>query len=142
MSAEKKADGLGAPGDHGPLAGQVNPFLSGITREQSSQCESEWNRETRVAGVEVRGMDDHLRILQQRVKAVAVHAGEGFESAAGVDGRKRLEGVLNEIVQSEEENLHAGHHHADVRHQFAILIAIGDKNREGVAGKEPTPKKK
>src|SRR5208282_1026597 len=37
MGAEKDADGLESPGDHGPAAGDVNPFLAGITAEEGGE---------------------------------------------------------------------------------------------------------
>ena len=139
MSAEKNAEGLEAPGDHGPFAGEVNPLFAGITSEQSGEGKCERNGETGVAGIEVGRMNDHFRILEERIEAVAVHAGERFEDAAGVDGGEGLEGILDEVVEGKKENLNAGENHADVGHQFAVLVTIGEKNGDDVDGEEGAP---
>ena len=98
VSAKQDAERLEAPSDHGPFAGEMNPLFPGIASEQSRKSKRERDGEARVTGIEVRRMNHHLRILEERIQAVAVHAGEGFEDAAGVDGGESLEGILDEIV--------------------------------------------
>jgi hypothetical protein len=84
-------------------------------------------------------VNDHFRILQQRIEAVAVHAGERLKHAAGVDRGKRLERALNEIVQDKKKRLDAGEHNPYIRHQLAIFVAIGNQHRKHVNRKQEAP---
>ena len=72
-------------------------------------------------------MNHHFRILQQRSQAVAIGARDVVHHAVRARRRKRLERAGNKIIESKEENLHAGHHHADVRHQLAVLVPVRDQ---------------
>src|SRR5208282_4265233 len=140
MRAKKNADGLEAPGDHGPFASEVNPLFAGIARQQGSQRKGKRNGKTRVSRVEIRRMDDHLRVLQERIEAVSIHADERFQYAAGTHVGESFEGAFDEIVQREKENLDAGQNHANIRHQFAILMTVGDEYRNDVNSEEEAPK--
>ena len=72
MRAEKDSASEKSPRDHGPAAGDLNPLLARIAHDQRGQRERKWNRESDVAQVQHGRMNHHLRILQQRVEAVAV----------------------------------------------------------------------
>ncbi len=72
MRAEQNPNALEAPCNHGPAPRDVNPFLTGVSAEKRCQCKSKRNRKSGVAEVEHRRMNHHLRILQQRIQAVAV----------------------------------------------------------------------
>src|ERR1700757_1094519 len=61
VRAKKNANGLETPGDHGPLAGKVNPLLTGIAGKESGKSKSERNSKAGVAGIEVWRMVDHFR---------------------------------------------------------------------------------
>src|SRR4029077_20528287 len=67
VRTEEDADGLEAPGDHGPTASDVNPFLAGIAPQKCCEREGEWNREAGVAEIQHGRMNHHLWILKQRV---------------------------------------------------------------------------
>ena len=84
-------------------------------------------------------MNNHFRILQERVEAVAIHAGKRLKHAAGVHRGESLERTLDKVVQREEEGLDAGENHANVRHELAIFVAVGDKNRDDVDGEQEAP---
>ena len=87
------------PGDHGPAAGDVDPFFAGVPHHQRAEGEGERDREADVAEIEHRRMDDHLGILQERVEAEAV-----LRERAGGDG----EGRCGEVEQEKKEDLDAG----------------------------------
>src|SRR5882672_4792737 len=108
MCAEKNAARLEAPRDHGPFAREVDPFLARIACQKSGQRESERNGETRVAGIKIRWMNDHFRILQERVQSVAIHADERLNRAGGGNVAEHFEWAGNEIIQREEKDLYSG----------------------------------
>src|SRR6516164_652388 len=60
------------PGNHRPLARQVDPLLPRVARQQRPESKRKGNGEARITGIQVRGMNDHLRVLQKRVQPVAV----------------------------------------------------------------------
>src|SRR5208282_809594 len=99
VGAEKDADGLEGPGHHGPAASDVDPFLAGITAKERGESEGERDRESGVAEVEVRRMNGHFRILEQRVEPVAVGAGENLRETRGADGAEKGEGAGDEAIQ-------------------------------------------
>ena len=86
-------------------------------------------------------MDHHLRILQQRIQAIAVAAHDPLHRAARRGRAQNLKRAGDEIVQREEEKLHADHNDADVRHQFRMLAAIGEQNGKDVNRKQEAPEK-
>ena len=85
-------------------------------------------------------MNDHLRVLQQRIQSVAVGSRDEAHHATCPGRSQSLERALHEIVQRKKEELHTGHDHADIRHQLAILIAVSDQYGENVDGQEEAPK--
>src|SRR5580692_3092872 len=102
VSAEKNAGGLKAPGNHGPFAREMNPLLAGITCQQRSQRKREGYGESRIAGIEIRRMNHHFRILQERSKAVAIGASNQIHSAMGARNGQRFERAGDKVVQREE----------------------------------------
>ena len=99
MRAEEDAAGEKEPGHHGPAAGDVDPLLAGIAHHQRAQREGERHAEAHIAQVKHRGMDHHLRILQQRIQAEAV----GGHCALHQRERRR-----GKVEQQQEEDLDAG----------------------------------
>ena len=87
-------------------------------------------------------MNYHFRILQQRVQAIAVGTRDNVQRPICSGHPQRAEGIGDEIVQGEEENLHSGHHHADIRHQLEMLAAIGNQHGHDVDRKEKAPEEK
>src|SRR5215468_3496073 len=86
-------------------------------------------------------MDDHLRILQNRVEPVAISARDQIKRAAGISDAKRLEWTRHKIADREEEQLHSGEDHTNVRHQLAVLVAIDEKHRKNVNRQQKAPEK-
>jgi hypothetical protein len=84
-------------------------------------------------------VDHHFWILEEWIKTVAVHTGEGFEDATGVYNGKSLKRVLNEIIQREKEDLDTGEDNSHIGHQLAIFIAVSDKDGKHVYGEESAP---
>src|SRR5215469_10907176 len=52
MGTEEDSASKKSPGDHGPAAGNVNPFFAGILHDQRAESEGERNRETYVSEIE------------------------------------------------------------------------------------------
>ena len=124
VRAEQDANALEAPRHHGPAAGDVNPLLTGVAPEQRGQPKSERNRESGVAEIEHRRMNHHLGILQQRIQAVAFGEPRQVKHAGRIGASQYRKGRGHEIVQDQEEGLHAGENHAHVGHQFRVLLAV------------------
>ena len=141
MRAEQNAHALEAPGDHGPAAREVNPFLAGITAEQRGERESERNREAGIAGIKDRRMDDHLRILQQRIEAIAVGAQDPLQGPAGRGRAQYLKGAGDEIIQRQKEKLHPHQDHPHVRHQLGMFAAVGKQDRKNINRQQEAPEK-
>src|ERR1700716_4589916 len=51
VGAEENSAGQKTPGDHGPAAGDVNPFLAGIFYDQSTPRKSEWHSEAHISQI-------------------------------------------------------------------------------------------
>ncbi len=142
MGAEQDTHGLKAPRDHGPLARQVDPFFARIARQQRSQRKRKGygrNRKSGIAGIKIRRMNHHLRILQQRSQAVAIGASKDLERAVRSRRRQHFERTGHEIIQGQKENLHAGQHHADIGHQLPIFITVNQQDGEDINGQQKTP---
>ena len=88
-----------APGHHRPAAGDVDPLLAGIPHDQRAQRESEGNGESDVAEIKHGRVDDHLRILQQRIQSVAV---------GGQRALHQRERMRREVQQQKKEDLNRG----------------------------------
>ncbi len=84
-------------------------------------------------------MDHHFRILQQRRQPVAISPRDVVHHAIGPRRRQHLERAGHEVVQRQEENLHSGHHHTDVRHQLAVLVPVGEQHRKNINGQQEAP---
>ncbi len=54
-------------------------------------------------------------------------------------GAQHLKWAGEEIIERQEEELHAGQNHADVRHQFRMFVPIGEQRRKNVNRKQETP---
>ena len=124
VGAEEDAAGEESPGDHGPAAGDVDPFFAGILHDQRAQREGEGHGGSDVAQVQHRRMDDHLGILQQGIQAAAIGAQRAFEQAERVGG---------EIHQREKKDLHAGENHRRVGEQARIGL-VTQAQDEAVSG--------
>ena len=57
----------------------------------------------------------------------------------GAGGTQNVERAGDEIIQRQEEELHADHDHADVGHQLGMLAAIGEQNGENVDREQEAP---
>ena len=141
VRAQQNPHPLEAPGDHGPAARQVNPLLPRITAQQRGQRESKRDGETGVAGIQNRRMDDHLRILQQRIETIAIGAQDPLQGPAGRSRAQYLKGAGDEIVQRQEKKLHAHQDHANVRHQLGMFAAVGKQNRKNINRQQKAPEK-
>jgi hypothetical protein len=75
-------------------------------------------------------MDDHLRILEQRVQAEAV----GRSDAA----RDQSEGRRGEDQQHQEEDLNAGEDGGGVRSEGDVGL-VAQAQHEAVGGEQPRP---
>src|SRR5260370_41909041 len=122
MRAEKNSAGEKSPGNHGPAAGDVDPFLAGIFHDQRSQREGERYGEPHVSEVEHRGMNHHFRILEQRVQAGAV----GWKRTLHNGERMR-----SEIQQQEKENLHRGNYYGSVGKKAGIGFLAKPQHEAG-----------
>src|SRR5260370_20101588 len=129
MRAEKNSAGEKSPGNHGPAAGDVDPFLAGIFHDQRSQREGERYGEPHVSEVEHRGMNHYFRILEQRVQAGAV----GWKRALHNGERMR-----SEIQQQEKENLHRGNYYGSVGKKTWIGF-VAKPQHEAVCGEQQRP---
>ncbi len=86
-------------------------------------------------------MNHHFRVLQDRLQSHPVGACEDLHHAVGAGRAEHAEGIRHEVVQRQEEKLHARENYSDVGHQFRMLSAIGEQNREHVNRKQEAPKK-
>ncbi len=102
VCSEEDAASQQSPGDHGPAAGDVNPFVAGIPHDQRPEREGKGHGRSDVAEIEHRRMDDHLGILQKRIQAAAVRAQRALQQAERVGG---------EVHQREKKDLHASQNH-------------------------------
>ena len=84
-------------------------------------------------------MDHHFRVLQQRSQSVSIRARDVIHHSVRSWRRQLLERAGNEVIQRQEENLHAGHYHADVRHQFAVLISVSEQYRKNINRQKEAP---
>ena len=84
-------------------------------------------------------MNHHLRILQQRIQAVAIAARDEIHRAVHSRNAERLEWAGHEIIQGQEKNLHAGEDHSDIRHQLAILVPVDNQHGKNVNGEQEAP---
>ncbi len=84
-------------------------------------------------------MNHHHGVLQERRQSIPVCARHQVHRSIRTRHRQRLERASHKIVQRQKENLHAGHHHADVGHQFAILVPVRDEHGKNVNREEETP---
>ncbi len=75
----------------------MDPLLAGILHDERAQRKGEGNGHADVAEIEHRRVDDHLRILQQRVQSVAVGRNLSADQA---------EWMGREVHQQQEEYLH------------------------------------
>jgi hypothetical protein len=82
-----------------PVSQGMREAFSTGSHHQRAQGEGKRHGETDVAEVEHRGMDDHLRILQQRIQTEAV---------GGNSALHQREGRRGEVEQQQKEDLHAG----------------------------------
>ncbi len=119
----------------------MNPFLARVASQQRAQRKGKWNREARVPRIQVRRMDHHLRVLQQRRQAIAIRSRDQVHHAIRPRRRQRLERAFYEVIQRQEENLHPGQHHPDVRHQLAVLVPVGNQHRKNINGQQEAPEK-
>ena len=91
--------------------------------------EGEGHREADVAEVEHRGMDHHLRILQERVQTEAV---------GGNGALHQREGRRGEVEQQQKEDLHAGEDGGGVCGEADIYLVARAKD-EAIGGEQPGP---
>ncbi len=84
-------------------------------------------------------MDDHLRILQQGIEAVAIVPREEFKVPLACMRPRALNGLSTKLLSVRKKIWTPAEDDAYVRHQFAILVAIGDQDGENVDGKKKTP---
>ncbi len=87
MRAEKNADGEEAPGDHGPAAGNVNPFFARVLHDERAQREGKRYGKADVSQIEHGGVDHHLGILQERVQPIAVGGDRALREGEGERGK-------------------------------------------------------
>ena len=102
MRSQEDATRQKHPSDHGPTPGNVDPLLARILHNQRAQRKSKRNRESNVAQVEHGRMDDHFRILKQRVQAVTVWRQRALHNGKRVRGK---------IEQQQKKNLNCGDDH-------------------------------
>src|SRR2546429_7887267 len=98
------SDLLEHPGNHRPLARQMDPLLPWVARQQRSESKRKRNRKTRITGIQIRRMNDHLRVLQQRIQSVAVGSRDEAHHATCPGRSQSLERALHEIVQRKKED--------------------------------------
>jgi hypothetical protein len=73
-------------------------------------------------------VNHHLGILQKWRQTVSVGARHQF-IAPFAPAPPALNGLATKLF-SVKKDLDAGHHHADVRHQFATLVSVRDEHRK------------
>ena len=139
MRAEQNSRRLERPGNHGPAPRQVNPFLSGISSEQSGQSKCEWDREARVTRIQSGRMDRHFRILQQRIEAASIGTRRQVQDSSGAVSRHHLKRAGDKIIHRQKENLYARQNHSHIRHQLRVFSPVRKKRREHINGKQETP---
>src|SRR5260370_36035482 len=66
MRAEKNSAGEKSPGDHGPAAGGVDPFLAGGFYNKRPHRAGRRHREAHASAGKHRGMEEPLPTLEQR----------------------------------------------------------------------------
>ena len=90
-----------------------------VAADQRRHGEGEGHREADVAHVEHRRVDDHARVLQQRVQVAAV--GGGRDQA--------VEGVGGEQHEQQEAHRHQPHHRQDARQHRQRQAAAEQRHR-------------
>src|SRR4029077_7298754 len=118
---------------------EVDPLLSRISSEQRGQSKCKGDSEASVSRIKRWGMYGHLGILQQRIEAASIGTCRQMQNPSSTGGRKHSERTGDKIVHSQEKNLNARQDHADVRHQFRVLPAVGKQDRKHINRKQETP---
>ena len=129
VGAEEDATGEKSPGDHGPAAGDVDPFVAGILHDQRAQREGEGHRGPDITQVQHGRVDDHLGILEQGIEAAAIGAHGALEQPERIGG---------EIYQSKKKYLHARQNYRRVGEQAGIGF-VAQAEDEAVSGQEKRP---
>ena len=86
-------------------------------------------------------MNHHFGILQHRIQPIAVGTRNQVKCARSIRHSQGLERACHEIADRQKKQLNAGQNHADVRHQLAIFVAVGQQNGNNVDCQQKAPEK-
>ena len=132
--AENHATALKQPGDQRPAAGGVDPRLTGLFGDQRRDGERKGNREADIAEVQHGRVNGHGWILQGGAEAVAI--GHRHDQLVG---GQHAEGVGNEIIEDQEEDLHRAEDADHPWHHVVVAAPVGGGNHHPLRGEDPTP---
>ena len=114
--AEREAEGEEQPADHRPAPHGPQPGVVEIAGDQRRHAERVRDRHPHKADVERRRVNDHVRVLEQRVEPPPFSRRRGEE---------RVERVPVNDHQEQEERLDDRDDGDDVRDQLAVPLAVG-----------------
>ena len=120
--AQRDAAGQERPGGQRPGLGPADPLAFDAAAEQAGNGEGKSNCEADVAHVQQRRVEDHARVLQQRVEIVAVRR-------AGQDPGERIGRKRSEREKADRDDAHDGQH--------AGAKYLGQRSRQCHDGNHP-----
>ncbi len=131
---EEDAGGQKQPGHHRPAARDLDPLLAGVAHHQRSQSEGKRNREAHVAEVKQGRVNHHLRVLQERIQAVAVGGNESSGDEIREQGKRRR----GKVQHRQEENLNSGQNGAGVGVELRVLL-VPEPQHKAEGPQQPGP---
>ncbi len=128
-AAQRDADGEKAPGDGRPGARPARPGCIQIAAEQRGDREGERDGKSDIAHVQHGGMQDHARILQQRIQIAAVGRG----------GNQPLERIRNRQHEQEKSQADESHHAENPRTHRRGQLAREERDGHHPDGQDQGP---
>ena len=131
MHSEEDAGGEEQPCDQRPDARDLDPLFAGVAHHERAESKGEGNGEAHVAQVKHGRVNDHLRILEEGIEAVAVVGNCALQQRKWRGGK---------VQDREEEDLDAGHDGAGVGVELDVGF-VGEAEDEAVNAEQPGPEK-
>ena len=128
--AERQPERQEEPGHHRPAPDRAEPRVVQVAGRQRRDPERERDRHPDEADVERRRVDRHVEVLQQRAEPAPV---------AGRLRDERLERVVVDHHQEDEEHLHEGDRRDNVRDQLAVALAVDIHRDRPEGGQQEHP---
>ena len=136
------------PGHQRPAPGQSDPAVIGASGDQRGHRKGKRNDKGDEAQVKHGWVDDHARVAQQRVEAVAIRGSiqggsnwlEHVRHHITARGSPQaLEGILDENAQHEEEGQGDQRNHDHPGQKFAVTVPLAQRNCRSKGRHQPGP---